>query len=569
MALELPEQGLTSDAPEELALAALSRADHVQAVAHLARTLESAPGECAWLSALERALDEAPDRYALVGDSLPMLAYVQAYGGHLNNALRTLRQVPTAPEGPPYYVWLERWLKRPGALEALDVTLVTGAIFRVLARAPEQRPTGAQREALAQFDGALRLLVERRPGAAVLWAASALWRKLGERALALTCAQGAWRLDRRWQVALTLAHAHHACGDLSGALDALDDAARLSATRQVKTQLTLERGLMLCEGGQLEPGIDALDDVLVHEGAHAIAYPTRWYYATRLHDRDDDYLKLAAYAQQHPDNALAQAHLKALGDARPYERGLPEPMEPTLREAMAWATGRAAQPLALWPRLEAPSARLALELWAASLKLAPLSHEVSQLPDAGGFDPRLVRHGARHALLWRYDGATPHPLVAPAPPRWCVAIWALAMTPYHASTWWKRARAMLDEVQEAATPQGLLGAMVHVGAVPPGHTPWGWVMRVQIATALVIARLDEQRGARDEGALLLMNLARGPVDWSVSAALVALARVGQQRPLMRRALLQLWEELEGDARAWPCCFELCLSALSPRARALR
>jgi hypothetical protein len=67
---------------------------------------------------------------------------------------------------------------------------------------------------------------------------------------------------------------------------------------------------------------------------------------------------------------------------------------------------------------------------------------------------------------------------------------------------------------------------------------WNWVFRVQVASAFALARLGAgfDRGPRREA---LTALLRGPVDWTCTAALIALAEIAEREPGARSGAVEL------------------------------
>jgi tetratricopeptide (TPR) repeat protein len=88
----------------------------------------------------------------------------------------------------------------------------------------------------------------------------------------------------------------------------------------------------------------------------------------------------------------------------------------------------------------------------------------------------------------------------------------------------------------------LLGTMVHPPARPDTLPIWVWVQRAQVAAAFVIAHLGEGWDGSPRQRVLC-SLARGPMDWSVEAAIVALAQVAQREPAAVRDIAALYLEL--------------------------
>jgi hypothetical protein len=81
---------------------------------------------------------------------------------------------------------------------------------------------------------------------------------------------------------------------------------------------------------------------------------------------------------------------------------------------------------------------------------------------------------------------------------------------------------------------------------PPPHPAqipiWVWLQRVQVAAALIIACLDHgwQGSVRRR---VLLSLARGPMDWTIEAAIIALAQIAQEEASAVGEITKLFENL--------------------------
>jgi tetratricopeptide (TPR) repeat protein len=89
---------------------------------------------------------------------------------------------------------------------------------------------------------------------------------------------------------------------------------------------------------------------------------------------------------------------------------------------------------------------------------------------------------------------------------------------------------------------------VYPPAVGRVERPAGWVYRVQVAAALVLAHLD---GGWEDSLRrkALLSLANGPVDWTVDAALVALSALAREEEDAAAEVVRLFRELRKAAPA--------------------
>ena len=206
------------------------------------------------------------------------------------------------------------------------------------------------------------------------------------------------------------------------------------------------------------------------------------------------------------------------------------------------------------PRLQAPSLLLAL-----SVALAALDRDAElalAIDTVGEPDPRLPRDEVP-IWLWEYDDMTPRAALPPPADVVRGAVEALAREDYALSHWWPLARQIAAELGPDAA-RDVLSCMAHVTLPPDGIDAIAWVQRVQLAAALIAARLDGG-WLGSLGRMLLLSLARGPVDWSIGAAVVALFAIAQHNPDARAEVSAVYGELL-DLADDESCYAHALSA---------
>ncbi len=106
----------------------------------------------------------------------------------------------------------------------------------------------------------------------------------------------------------------------------------------------------------------------------------------------------------------------------------------------------------------------------------------------------------------------------------------------------------MDEAAEIAAPFGrgkvldFLAVMVHPPQAPRKFTVWEWVQRVQIAAAMIVAKLetDWEGSNRRQG---LFDLCNGPLDWTTVAGILALATLADDEPAIADDVAALFNEL--------------------------
>jgi hypothetical protein len=225
---------------------------------------------------------------------------------------------------------------------------------------------------------------------------------------------------------------------------------------------------------------------------------------------------------------------------QPYITYLPEPTDATIGILKHVVQQRASIPsfkMGL-SSLEAPSTRLAIELFQReTYGHAQVEIDVAELQHP---DPRLP-HGPVNFVLWHYNGTTPSPAISPPASDIARQVAAFAETPYDLPRWIKQAQQLGHSLGTTAISD-LLGVMIHPPQRPPKIPVWVWLFQVQVAAAYTIAFIDTgwEQSIRKT---TLFSLARGPMDWSVTAAVLALQQVARHEPASREDTSQLYLEL--------------------------
>jgi len=163
-------------------------------------------------------------------------------------------------------------------------------------------------------------------------------------------------------------------------------------------------------------------------------------------------------------------------------------------------------------------------------------------------------------LLWTYDEDhefEPRQNVAPPAKRIFEEVTAIAEKPYAYDSWLTLAasaakRLSPDDVGE------LLASMVHPTIAPSPFPTWTWIQHVQIAAALIIGHLDEPWPSSRRKAALT-SLVRGPMDWVVDAAIIALTEIALEDDRAAEDIFDLFADLlEAISRDAYCCYEYTL-----------
>lgn len=210
--------------------------------------------------------------------------------------------------------------------------------------------------------------------------------------------------------------------------------------------------------------------------------------------------------------------------------------------------------------VEAPSTRLAVRQYLERLdKKLTITYQINGVPSP---DPRDPQPGCTDPL-WRYPSQwlrrskEAEVAVAPPDPQVANAVAAIAATPYQVDTWNTRARETAERFGPSMLPS-FCSVMVHPPPPPPDVVPWVWIPKVQVAAALAIAGLD--RGWEDSvRRKALLSLARGPLDWTTEAAIIALAAVARVEPAAVADVQAMFRDLmERIPTTGHCCYEHAL-----------
>jgi len=192
--------------------------------------------------------------------------------------------------------------------------------------------------------------------------------------------------------------------------------------------------------------------------------------------------------------------------------------------------------------LEAPSVRLCLALHQGD-GCDPRAVDYS-FGAVGTPDPRLPR-GTVKTLLWaEVDGVMVQSV--PVPPDDVRALVAkLAERALDLFVTWDAAAELAPEV--ASRMDELVHAMVYPTPAPSDVPMASWLFRYQVAAACLVAHAETGwRGSRRRQ--LLLDLVRGPGDWTTAAAVLVLGEIAVREP---DALPEIRRELTLLAKAIP------------------
>lgn len=540
--VELTPEDNVKSARNAFAKGQLSRA-----IFHLSSALCTNPQNPDWLNLLHQIIETADDPLQLVPFKqdiyfalLAIRAYILAYRSHYNEAVYWLARVLQILDEPIYLPWICDWFALPDV--ATTLTLETRTLFlqTLLAKFPGDRIDNPSiRTDLERLTLTLSQLRQAAPDDEMLaFSHIALLRKLGHLDEALELAQNNYEVLPCWKTAVSLALVYRTLGDSDRALAAYENALKFDAE---DISVLLDMADLFCDTGRFEAGIAYYQKVLDREPEHPWAKPYFLYY--QLFQEQDLIWKdrLQTYVSQHPENVNATQllqHLEVL--VAPYLGYLPDPADATINMLCTYEDNLEQGPLETLTltALESPSSRLVLQFYVKEkFDSNPVSIKITALQTP---DPRLPQAEVKH-LLWRYEGIDPYPNVAPPRAEIAEAIAEIAAQPYNLNIWVQNAR----EISSAWGKEhldSLLGIMVHPPQNPPEIPLWTWLHRLQVASALAIAYLDTgwQNSLRKQ---VLFDLARGPMDWTNEAAIIALMQLALEMEEAAIDIILLFQEL--------------------------
>ncbi|GHJ51773.1 hypothetical protein Nm8I071_10800 [Nonomuraea sp. TT08I-71] len=546
----MPEDDPALSAEEELALARLAlaegdlrhAADHVAAALVQAPTLPEVHETLARLAAAGGGeLDLFPlGPHAFVG-AVVARAHLLAAAGRPAEGLDLLA---AATGYAPAAEWAAvPWVTAPDLPERLDPERTARILMQICAAAPDPVPRRL-RDPLRPYLTLARNAVTVHPAhPLLLGAASALARRLGEVALAVTWASRGVRAQPTKLGEVWLGYAYRSAGRTRDALAALERAVALDPD---DLAVYADIAGTLADNGRLDEALAWIDRALTRDPTFDCAVHT----AHRLRfQRDGDVghlVALADFVRDHPDDTHEHGDLAECCRGRPWLGQVTPaggPVLDALRQVLATEAGA---PLAVrLDGLEPPSA-----MRTAAAAAPGLAVEVAAVADP---DPREPRR-ATTCQLWRYDGTVAAPTLPTPSAEAAERIRQLA----HPA--WPHPPAAYDAAVALATLDlsDLLALLVHPPAAPAtalgrvlaGQDPSLWVRCVQVWACLgLLHHRTDEPWAESTRRRTLLELVWGVEDWITEAALFALVTAAWVDPAVRPDVARAVAERLADVAA--------------------
>jgi tetratricopeptide (TPR) repeat protein len=541
--------------PDQLAYdaqTAFEQGDVVTASQLIGKALVTDPHRKEWLALLSQIVDAVVDPLDLVPlkpsgmtvGEIAVRAYTLFKRQRYHEAIDLLLQAAVAAPHSPLLDWGLAWLKKPETATELNCHKLAGRFKTILDELPRIRATPSGGAALLVRLGPLlrRIRETQVCDATFLIQASVLLRKVPELPEAYETAREAHELDPSYATCVALAGVFRDREDWDRAARWYQDALNY---RDDDIPARLDLGDMLWNAGRLDEVEHWYRAAIKVDPENAWATPSL--YAVRYERTGDEQYKdrLDDYILHHPANPRARDMRDKIG---PYfSNWLPEPAEASLGVVRMmvekWHEGREVYVESIsitW--LEAPSVHLAYDLqMAREGRNGRLTVEAANIARPDVRRPRVPVT----CQLWRYRGTDPVKALT-APPTWVEEAAArIAASPYRLKSWLEMAAEVAPSIGPTRA-RDVQALMIHPPPMPPEVTPWAWVQRVQIASAMILAKLERPwKGSTRRQALF--DVANGPLDWTTIAAILALSVLVDDEPEVADDVAALFNEMLRDA----------------------
>ena len=486
--------------------------DLPHAIQHLAHVVIAEPERREARELFSRITAEADDPLALVAlkddnyvGTVALRSLLCARLGKSSEAVSLLLQCVQALPDSRLLLWLQEWTANPSFVQSLDVDATAFALHRfAFAITNPDRYV----ELLDVVEN-LRLIHPRHERLAYVHVFSL--RRRGRSDDAVTIAREMFAQSDEYEWIVALGATYRDAGMLDEAAVMYERALAIND----ESSIFLDIADVHLEQGSLAKAIEAYESALEREPNQPWALSSLAF-ARYRETGDPVYLdELADRAANGDERAAALENF-----ALPYFGYLPRPADATINllEQLAeqGITHAGAITNFALSHIESPSSRMAADVFSG----VHVAVAIQTVPDP---DPRESWADVAFAI-WQYDGTDPSPALDP-PQRADVidAVVAIAESAFNADSWYAAACDANLIARDEETLRELLAILVHPPIGDDDPRPWLRIQRVQFAAAMLIASLDRATAwpwsLRHRG---LHALIHGPLDWTTSAAVVAL-----------------------------------------------
>lgn len=441
-------------------------------------------------------------------------AILLAHSGRAHEGLPLVLRAQAVVPDVDLIAWTDGWVT-DDVVKALDLDDVVQGAFKI-------SPHHPYTERVIQM--LVRTLSTREPHGSLALATARLVRLTGDLDRAISVAEDAHRRGPSYFTCVARGAAYREASRYAEAIRAYEDAVAIEPNDDA---VRLDIGDLSIAAGDPERAARAYAEVLTKDPRHEWAWPSQLYLLAR--DGDEaarhELGRLSA-----GENTRAQDLFAKL---EPYLFDLRPPRASCVQIAHD-AIARGAAPTVLTISSIEPPSALATFRDTLARRFDPSKIAVHfKIPTP---DPRLPR-GPVAWQVWTYEqgGAlSEHAAPALPAPRGDVAsaIGELAASRYEPRRWATSARDLAKRLGEGAV-KDVLAVLAHPPPAPEGAPLGEWRFRVQVAAAFVACRVGwasapawpASLGGRASRALL-----DGPLDWSTSAAIVALSELALEEP---------------------------------------
>ncbi len=566
---ERPDGISQADFDFELARRIFADGDFQHSANHLAWALAADPGRQEWLALLDeliqstggKLLPMAPGATQTSFAEEAVRAYCAAKQGRLNDAVSSLLSVTNCKLDARYVdTWLFDWLEADDDLKCIDER-VLGSMMILLKRYRDyfensEADRASMKKILLLLNRYIRL--SNVSNVNVFYFRCALLRKLGRYEDSLIAARELFEKYPSYLTAVGLSMSCKFADDFDGAEKALMQAIEFKPD---DIQVRLDLGDLYVDQENWDKALFRYQEVLEIDPSENWALPSVYYCRYKVTDEAawvDQLLKLADSGNQRA------AELNNL--LLPYTGFLPETKEAganVVRQLVEnyklaadkneFAKNNKIASMSL-SALEAPSCYMAMNLQLSACGLAPID-EVSVLKVQSP-DPRKPIQQVKH-LLWRYEGTKPFAVKRNCDVAARDAVLRLAAKNYDYRLNWRESKKIAAQFGERDI-ESFLSIMVSPPPPPADADAFRWVQMLQLSSAYIMANIDAGwiGSKRRE---VLFDLARGPMDWTVEMAIIALTRIAQEEPTAREEICDLFLTiLKQVPNNGYCCYLYCL-----------
>lgn len=422
--------------------------------------------------------------------------------------------------------WTDGWLTDP-VVAAIDIDAVVQGAFKIESHRPYTERVVQMLE---------RIRKAREPHGSLALATARLVRMTGDYERAIAIAEDSHRRGPSYFTCVARGAAYRECGKLAEAIAAYEEAVVLEPNDDA---VRLDIGDLSLMADDPDRAARAYAEVLTKDPRHEWAWPSQLYILALEGDEAarDELGRLSVGGNHRAQSLYAKIE--------PFVLDLDPPSASCINSANdAVARGYTPSALAI-SSMEPPSALATFrEVLAAAGKPTDVSITMGEVASP---DPRVARAKVEWQI-WSYerDGvleAHAHPALPAPRADVAAAIGEIAATRYEPSKWSASARLVAAKLGEGAA-RDVLATMAFPPAAPDGAPPGDWRFRVQVAAAFVACRLGSSTG--DRAAHALVN---GPIDWTTTAAIVALTELARDTPERASHVIALLAPLVEPSRS--------------------